>query len=234
MSSVLRLPQNTKGRDFVVGDLHGSFHLLVSAMRMVRFDKSVDRILSVGDLISRGQDSARVLDFLDQDFVFAVQGNHEAHFVRTSVDRLRLYAQINRHGLSWVGELETSHIQEIQQRLLQLPIVLEVPTDSGLVGLVHADVPKGMNWEAFVLRVASGCAETRQVAQDSRRRVNEADCSGVDGIARVFVGHCVMRGGPVRFGNVYAIDTGAVYYGDPAVKGTLTLVRINGDGLDID
>ncbi len=49
-----RLPQNTNGRDFVVGDLHGSISQLESAMDEIKFDKRVDRMLSVGDLVDKG------------------------------------------------------------------------------------------------------------------------------------------------------------------------------------
>ena len=218
----------------MVGDLHGAFHLLVSAMRMVKFDKAVDRILSVGDLIDRGQDSGRVLEFLEQHFVFAIRGNHEEHFIRTSIDNLRLFARVNRHGLGWLSELDTSHIEEIQHRLLRLPIVMEVQTDSGVVGLVHADIPKGMDWKTFVELVASGCTKTCHTAQNGRLRIENNDCTGIDGIDRVFVGHSVMKDGPARFGNVYAIDTGAVYYTHPEEQGSLTLVRINGNAFEAD
>ena len=48
------IPENTKGRDFVVGDLHGTIHLLQVLLEQVKFDPADDRLFSGGDLIDRG------------------------------------------------------------------------------------------------------------------------------------------------------------------------------------
>ena len=75
--SVRILPWNDRGRDFVIGDLHGCFSDLQLAMRRVRFDVNVDRLLSVGDLTDRGPDSWGALSLLEEPWFFAVKGNHE-------------------------------------------------------------------------------------------------------------------------------------------------------------
>src|SRR5690349_6471755 len=77
----LELPRNSKGRDFIVGDLHGVYDLLDQALETVRFDTQCDRLFSVGDLMDRGPYSARALVFLQKPWFFAVAGNHEAMFV---------------------------------------------------------------------------------------------------------------------------------------------------------
>ena len=71
------LPANTRGRDFVVGDVHGCFDTLGLLLGQVDFDPERDRLLSVGDLIDRGPGSWQVLDWLAQMWLFAVRGNHE-------------------------------------------------------------------------------------------------------------------------------------------------------------
>jgi serine/threonine protein phosphatase 1 len=48
---------NEKGRDFVVGDIHGCFDLLSNNLKEIGFDESVDRLFSVGDLVDRGKQS---------------------------------------------------------------------------------------------------------------------------------------------------------------------------------
>ncbi|WP_156411270.1 hypothetical protein [Alishewanella sp. WH16-1] len=47
--------KNTKGRDFFVGDVHGRNDLLSKCLTCVNFNKSTDRIFSVGDLSDRGK-----------------------------------------------------------------------------------------------------------------------------------------------------------------------------------
>jgi serine/threonine protein phosphatase 1 len=75
---VRALPSNRLGRDFVVGDLHGCFDLLDRLLDFVRFDPGCDRLFSVGDLVDRGPDSLRSLEFLESPWFHAVRGNHEA------------------------------------------------------------------------------------------------------------------------------------------------------------
>jgi hypothetical protein len=74
---ILRLPTNKTGRDFVLGDLHGTTDLLRALMEYVAFDPDKDRIFSVGDLIDRGEDSPGGLALLLEPWFHAVLGNHE-------------------------------------------------------------------------------------------------------------------------------------------------------------
>jgi len=76
-TTIQKLPSNTRGTDYVIGDLHGCFSLLERLLDEVRFDKSRDRLFSVGDLIDRGPESLRCLQLLAEPWFYAVQGNHE-------------------------------------------------------------------------------------------------------------------------------------------------------------
>ena len=42
---------NRKGRDFIVGDLHGCVDALRYLLREIAFDPASDRLFSVGDLV---------------------------------------------------------------------------------------------------------------------------------------------------------------------------------------
>ncbi len=48
------VPPNRRGRDFVVGDLHGYLGALQDALARAGFDPGCDRLFSTGDLIDRG------------------------------------------------------------------------------------------------------------------------------------------------------------------------------------
>lgn len=74
---VKRLPANRYGRDFIVGDLHGCKKDLDRLLQLVKFDSSVDRLISVGDLVDRGQSSLECLLLLKSPWFHAVMGNHE-------------------------------------------------------------------------------------------------------------------------------------------------------------
>ena len=77
-SLIQKLASNAIGRDFVIGDLHGCFDLLESLMKAVNFNIDQDRLFSVGDLVDRGCYSLRCLQLLEEQWFYAVMGNHEA------------------------------------------------------------------------------------------------------------------------------------------------------------
>lgn len=113
----MRVPRNAEGRDFVVGDIHGAFDLVLEGMRRVQFDRQRDRLFCVGDLVDRGPQSARAARFLKQPYVHAVSGNHEFKL-------LDLYAggHPDWHELRWFAESRTVALSSAAiQALASLP-----------------------------------------------------------------------------------------------------------------
>jgi hypothetical protein len=111
------IDQNTKGRDFIIGDIHGCFDELQKLLSSVAFDHSVDRLISVGDLVDRGPKNIEVLKFFLQHYgksVFAVKGNHDEMFemnVLNMMDTSYEYSSrvdwgtLRRNGTAWIDEL---------------------------------------------------------------------------------------------------------------------------------
>ena len=64
-------------RVFVVGDIHGMFSLLEENLSKIDFDWDVDHLLSVGDLVDRGPESTRAIEFIERPNFHFVRGNHE-------------------------------------------------------------------------------------------------------------------------------------------------------------
>lgn len=203
-----------RGRDFVVGDLHGTFTLLRRAMDAVGYDVTRDRLFSVGDLIDRGPDSADVVEVLQIPGFHAIAGNHELMLLDAvqihGIDSDVLSPLFVRNGLGWWLDTPIDARRRIHAAVLELPLAMDVQTQRGTVGLVHADVPAGMSWQAFCAALDAEDEKTVEVATWSRRRIQASDASGVQGIGRVFVGHTPING-VQRLGNVYYIDTGAVF-----------------------
>ena len=77
MKLVKTLAPNVRGRDFVVGDLHGCFEQFEVFRAFIKFDRIKDRMFSVGDLVDRGPDSLACLTLLHEPWFHAVKGNHE-------------------------------------------------------------------------------------------------------------------------------------------------------------
>ena len=73
---VRALPSNQRGRDFVVGDLHGCFDLLDRLLETVRFDPGCDRLFSVGGWWITARFAAQS-GISEAPWFYAVQGSHE-------------------------------------------------------------------------------------------------------------------------------------------------------------
>jgi serine/threonine protein phosphatase 1 len=231
---VSRFKRNTLGRDFVIADIHGAFDLLVIAMAEIDFDPEVDRIFSTGDLIDRGDSSGRCTEFIALPYFHSTLGNHESMLLDLykngdpPQNLLEHAAQYNGFGW-WLG-VSNEKRHDILDAISTLPYVIEVDSACGVVGIIHADVPKNMSWEDFIEGVESGNAETIESCLWSRERIKEVNMLGVSGICRVFIGHTPQWQGLTRYGNVYALDTGA-YFGlkGNLDKGRFTMVRLDAD-----
>ncbi len=231
MSPVVKLGGNPAGRDFAVGDIHGAFDLVLRAMDEANFDPARDRLFSVGDLIDRGPGSHRCARFLAQPYVHAVRGNHEDMLIDLYANgeppREALGWMAARNGLGWWLDASPEVRQDTLDAIRLLPLAIEVDTPRGAVGFIHADVPASMDWQTFLAGIDAGDKSIIETALWGRDRIQVENNDGVPGVGRVFVGHTPRWGGLRRYGNVYAIDTGAVF-GDMGLKdeGCLTVVNL--------
>jgi serine/threonine protein phosphatase 1 len=225
MTAYRKIQANAAGRDFVVGDVHGMFDSVERALATVEFDPGPDRLFCVGDLIDRGPRSKDVVQFLEQPFVYAVRGNHEDELLQLHAGRARPDGETWLDGAEWWHALSPTERGAAVAELERLPLVIEVPTPRGSAAFLHADVPRGTNWVDFVAALERDPDSVRATVLWGRARIGREDDSGVPGIGRVFVGHTPQWGGLRRFGNVYAIDTGAVF-GWLGMDGHLTCVNI--------
>jgi serine/threonine protein phosphatase 1 len=218
-SFVQRFNANQLGRDFVVGDVHGCFNKLSVELNKIKFNCEIDRLFSVGDLVDRGPDSAAVIEWLTKPWFYAVRGNHEQMALDYLVGDLDS-RDYRKYGGAWFLELSLQEQRRIAAQFDALPVVLEVTTSSGLVGIVHGDCPF-VSWAELIaelngddaLLVADTCIY-------SRERIVANDESGVAGLAKMFVGHTPVQR-PTLLGNVHYIDTGAVF------GNRLTVTQIN-------
>lgn len=206
-ATVLRLAENSAGRDFVVGDIHGCFDLLKRRLRKLGFDKQRDRLLAVGDLIDHGQHNHQVLKWLDKPWFHAVQGNHEVLAIQAVRDQ-ELRSRWYRKGGRWASQVRKRFLKQLHRALIELPVAIEVRTPAGKVGIVHADVPAGLHWRDFLVALEQQEQRILEHATWSRARQLEKCTRRVKGVQHVYVGHTPVSK-PVTLGNVTNLDTGA-------------------------
>lgn len=207
---LLKFKRNTLGRDFVVGDIHGCFDRLWAFLNKLGFDHTKDRLFSVGDLTDRGANNDQVLDALGQSWFHAVRGNH-CQMTIDANDPYNTTAQgsLLMNGGGWYFCQSQEFQKELAFSYSCLPFAIEVDTPNGKCGIVHADVPYN-DWDKMVENLCDPQVQRHMVWDRTRISFwEDHDCKGVDFLV---VGHNVTES-VVRLGNVWSIDTGAVFLG---------------------
>lgn len=69
--------KKARQRIILVGDIHGQYIQFRKLLRKVHYNKKTDHLLVLGDFIAKGPDSLKVLDYLVENNVDCILGNHE-------------------------------------------------------------------------------------------------------------------------------------------------------------
>ena len=189
----------------MVGDIHGCFDKLYLQLIKIGFNRSVDRLFAVGDLIDRGPHSDRVLTFLDEPWFHTVIGNHERMTVNCYYEDLDEAAYVANGG-QWFLDLPRSLQTVIVSVFNALPILIEVETPSGLVGIAHADCLSTR--DDNIQAISSQPDKWEPFFTWSRAAANSYLGMMVKGYRDVFMGHTVVDKHVIK-GNMHFIDNGA-------------------------
>lgn len=217
-----RFKQNTEGTDYVVGDIHGCFSLLQTKLDELGFNEATDRLFSVGDLVDRGLESEKVLEWLSKPWFHAVLGNHEQMVIdayEKQDDNAVYLCAVN--GGTWFFTLFEHERQSVVDAFNKLPVMIEIDTPDGLVGIIHAQVSLN-NWVTTKQDITTPGAFEEDVYETciwGRTKINRMDETPIHGVTKVYCGHTPTKD-VVVLGNQHYIDTGAVY------TGKLTVVKI--------
>ncbi len=199
-----RFTLNTIGRDIAVGDIHGCFSKLQVALQAIEFNPIRDRLFSVGDLVDRGPESHKVLEWLDKPWFHAIRGNHEQMVSCSAMGVPLPYIDHMKHGGEWLMQLPQRQRSAIGARLEALPLGFEVETRDGPVGLVHADFPFD-DWDDF--RNLALNASAIDCCLWSRDRYASKFDQPVANVRAILHGHTTLDS-VAKLGNVFYIDTG--------------------------
>ncbi|KXL46826.1 hypothetical protein M433DRAFT_50047, partial [Acidomyces richmondensis BFW] len=120
-----------KRRLIFVGDIHGCRSEFVSLLKNSNFDKNLDHVIAVGDVISKGPDNIGILNELIRIGADSVRGNHEDRIL-LSLNSIRDRESLQSEASTSTGShrdariiksLEDKHIKYLRS----MPLMIRIP-----------------------------------------------------------------------------------------------------------
>jgi serine/threonine protein phosphatase 1 len=186
-------------RTIVVGDIHGCYDELEDMLSEVRFAAS-DRLISVGDLITKGPKSREVLErFMSEPQFSAVMGNHD----------LALRRRWNGEKFKLKDSQKPTHkeLKKDKERYVAFLNSLPFMIDLGTHLVVHAGMRPGV---ALHSQTTEDLTELRSIGKDRTARDGTPWYEVYEGEKVVLFGH--WPGPKPRHGKrAIGLDTGCVY-----------------------
>jgi calcineurin-like phosphoesterase family protein len=186
-------------RTIVVGDIHGCYDELVALLEKARLGAG-DRVVSVGDLVTKGERSREVLElFMSDDRFSAVVGNHDRALLR--------YWRGETDSLKEAQEKTRLELEDGRERYASFLASLPYLIDLGSHVVVHAGLRPGV---PLAEQSPDDMTELRTLGPDRRSREGTPWYEVYEGPQTALFGHwpaAELRRGPKAIG----LDTGCVY-----------------------
>jgi serine/threonine protein phosphatase 1 len=242
-NTIQHFGRNTAGgRDLIVGDIHGYFLKLETALSAIGFDRAKDRLFSVGDLVDRGPESDQALDWLAKPWFHAVRGNHEEAAIAWAAGGIERWHYIRGFGGAWNVMNPPAESLRIADTFVALPIGIELETERGLVGILHADCP-ARSWDDLKAKLA---AENHAADGNPLRICPVAACitwgrerfkrlfeGEVEGVRAIVAGHNEVER-LTCLDNFHMIDTGGWNGREFTILDAATLLPAEAPGRGLD
>ncbi|HYP54526.1 MAG TPA: metallophosphoesterase [Pyrinomonadaceae bacterium] len=189
----------TRGRTLVVGDIHGCYDELVALLERAALTED-DRVVSVGDLIVKGEKNRDVLELFIGDARFsAVLGNHDRAVLR----HWRGEGVTLKPAQARCADELADGRPRYEDYLASLPLTI----DLGGFLVVHAGVRPGV---ALAEQSVEDLTELRTLGGDRTSRDGVPWYAVYEGAQTVLFGHWPMSP-PRRGPRAVGLDTGCVY-----------------------
>ena len=208
----LELTIGDNDRVFVVGDIHGEITMLNDKLAEIGFDKEKDTLISVGDLIDRGEDSLACLALIQEPWFKSVRGNHEDLMINSIInkDENSLSCWIHNGGnwyfdLSQEDRMYANDLAKIASD--ELPYVIEISHKGKRFVVCHADYPEDEYTGDIDSKILFDVIWSRDRINKAMKNNASKEIVGAD----MFIfGHTPLRR-PLQLDNCMWIDTGAVF-----------------------
>lgn len=203
------------GRVLIAADIHGSFAVLDRALEAIDYDESRDVVFLIGDMVDRGAESHRCLEWIDRPRRYCLKGNHESDLEGVCDGRISRDDHVDDGG-AWFHRLSDNDRSLYRSALTALPMAARVLTPGRKrVGMVHADVA-GSNFWQFCGHLRYGDYRAEKIAMNGRSRFTAVRQGEpiplMTDVDHMFFGHSPVVD-PVTVGNCSWIDTGLPHSG---------------------
>ena len=186
-------------RQIIIGDIHGCYYELCDLLDLIS-PSDDDRIIAVGDVVDRGPDSEKVIEFFkNKRNTDSLIGNHERKHIRSSKGEIRpaLSQKITKQQLGdsydeWLAFMES------------FPKCIELPDALIVHGMFEPGVPLTEQRDTVIIGTLTG-------EKYLEKNYPKPWYDLYKGTKPIVVGHLnyLRNGEPlIREGLVYAIDTG--------------------------
>ena len=165
MKSALKVfGPNLHGRDFAIGDLHGSMKSFQNLCRELHIDPAKDRVFSASDLVDRGDNSLECLRLMRENFFHNVLANHEQMMVeafhggimgqywiqnggRWGLEALQQY-RAKKAGQPHLITDDMADLYDLVELADELPFLITINHKSGKkFHILHAELPPRLSGE---------------------------------------------------------------------------------------
>lgn len=201
MKLMKKFKKNNVGNDYIIGDIHAQYDKLIKQLQSINFNKNIDRLFAVGDLIDRGGQSSKVVSLLKENWFFSTMGNHEFMMIEVFKNQnMDYFNDWMNDGGKWIyGE----DINKLIPLIEKLPLFIEIDQR---IGLCHAN-PIVNNW----LNLNGEFIKKHMISiMTSKEFVHKKEKDNIKNIDHVFVGHNMVSS-IKELGNIKMIDTGSCF-----------------------
>ena len=193
---------------FYVGDIHGEITKLNEKLSDIKFNKETDILISVGDLIDRGENSLACLELITEPWFHAVRGNHEELMIRSLIDKCENHLSCwLSNGANWYFDLnqeDRMYANDLAKIASELPYVIEVLHRGKKVVVCHANYPN----DEYTGEIDK--CDLHDIIWDRSRIESFKKEETIKGADHFVFGHTPLRR-HTNLGNCHWIDTGAVF-----------------------
>jgi len=119
---------------YVIGDVQGCYDELIKLLQKIGFDKQKDKLIFAGDLINKGPESLKTINYIMSlgSAAEAVLGNHEILFLAVSYN---FFPNSNKNTFDDI--LKASNLEEIQEWLCNQKLLIKHDNNY----ICHAGIP---------------------------------------------------------------------------------------------